>query len=126
MFFDAQRRDHIQGLLALLVSPVFPRVLIATWHPKQIQSTRRADLDSALGYSSPLDITMDSSKLEGVVGFKFKKMSEALSRTPSHAQCQTHGTEDRKHSSPFGGHHALLVIGVLCVGLVLLTSLRAR
>ncbi len=44
----------------------------------RLRPTRRAHLDEKLGYSSPLDISMDSHEFEAVLGFSFRPLRSAL------------------------------------------------
>jgi len=64
-------------------------VVLKDGHTPKVLATSRAALTSSLGYESPLDITMDSSKLEVVIGFAFRPMSKALAATAATASSNT-------------------------------------
>ena len=51
-----------------------------------VRPGRRAELDGKLGYASPLDISMESSKLEDALGWKFRSMREVLAADPQQQQ----------------------------------------
>ena len=49
----------------------------------KLRPTQRAALNEKMGYESPLDISMDSSALESLLGWKFQSMTDALSACPA-------------------------------------------
>ena len=70
---------------------------------------RRAALDGKLGYRSPLDISMDSSKLEAALGWRFRPLREALAEG---------GGGSSSGGGGGGEAHVLRFVDALLLGLV--------